>query len=131
MPATRFASRLPRQLAGSSAKRAQHRPRSLKSGIGAWVLSWLLGSIVLAVGAVLWQAQAPATTVQARQPLVQTSSYDAVRCDGVTQTWQAAAEAADQFRLTHQPEYQADAERLRNQARRDGRLYCVGDPLDR
>jgi hypothetical protein len=131
MTGTRFLGRPPRQLAGRGAKRAQHRPRSLKSGIGAWVLSWLLGSIVLAVGAVIWQAQAPATTVQARQPLVRTSTYDAARCDGVTQTWQEAAEAADQFRLTGQQEYQADAERLRNQARRDGRLYCTGDPLDR
>ena len=95
------------------------------------MVSWLLGSIVLAVGTVLWQAQAPATPVQARQPIVQTSTYDAVRCEGVARTWGEAGLAADQFRLTGQPEYQADAERLRNQARQDGRLYCTGDPLDR
>ena len=100
-------------------------------GISTWVMSWLLGSILLAVGAVLWDARTPFGPPRALQAAVQAPTYDAERCNRVSQTWQDAALAADQFRLTRQPEYQADAERLRNQARQDGRLYCVGDPLDR
>lgn len=120
-----------RLFTGPRGTRALERPASVWSGINVWVVSWLVGSILLAVVAMLCQAVPQAAPSQAPLTTVQGPTYDAERCEAVTQTWRAADLAADQFRLTRQPEYRADAERLRNQARRDGPLYCAGDPQDR
>ena len=131
MATTQFVSRPPVLIVRPLGRQAGDRPHSLWFSINSWVLSWLLGSVVLAAGAMLWDARPVTTPPQALHAPAQSPTYDAERCAGVSLTWNAAALAADQFRRTGQPEYQADAEALRNQARREGLLYCTGDPQDR
>ena len=120
-------ARSPDQAPGAAAS-------SARRGIITWALTWGLFSVVLCTAAFLWGNWGSARPAAAAPPvlvLTQSSTYDAVRCAQVAETWQAAGRALDQYRVTQLWEDQADAERLRDQARADGRLYCIGDPIDR
>ena len=120
-----------RALAPRPVKAALAAPRSSFITIGAWVAFWLLLSVVLCGVAAFWGSTQAAASPRPVLVSAQGPGYDLVRCARVADTWQAAGVAADQYRVTNDPEYQADAERLRNKARADGRLYCNGDPNDR
>jgi hypothetical protein len=122
---------LVRAVAAPRGKGAPAAPSAAKHGIVSWVLAWGLLTVAMVCAAILWGSSHRLVAASPAQTSVPALSFDAARCAEVAETWQAAGRAADQYRLTQLSEYQADADRLRDKARADGRRYCTGDPLDR
>ena len=122
---------LRRRIAARRQRAVWTAPASAKRGVVYWVLAWTLSTAAVGGLALLWEEAHPPGLSHAVLATDQVPVYDAVRCNQVAETWNAAERAAEQYRLTRLWEYRADAERLRQVARADGRLYCNGDPLDR